>query len=127
TGAVLWVQTRANAELRRANAQVTQANAALQAANAREQQRYELAVEAIQTFHTGVSEDFLLNQDQFKDLRDQLLKSAADFYGKLSALLEPETDAASRRALAAANFELASLTGMVGRTEDALAAHRAVL
>ena len=51
------------------------------------QARYDLAVEAIKTFHTGVSEDFLLKQDQFKELRDRLLKSAQDFYGKLSALL----------------------------------------
>ena len=55
------------------------------------------------------------------------LKSAADFYGKLGALLGKETDSASRRALAASNFELAELTAKVGRTEDALAAHRAVL
>ena len=49
------------------------------------QARYDLAVDAIKTFHTGVSEDFLLKQDQFKELRDRLLKSAADFYGKLAA------------------------------------------
>ena len=38
-----------------------------------------------------------------------------------------ETDLASRRALAQANFELAELTLEVGREEDALAAHRQVL
>ena len=97
------------------------------AANRRVEQRYDLAVDAIKTFHTGVSEDFLLKQDQFKDLRDRLLKSAADFYGKLGALLGQETDLASRRALAQSNFELADLTDKVGRKEDALAAHRAVL
>ena len=91
------------------------------------QARYDLAVDAIKTFHTGVSEDFLLKQDQFKELRDRLLKSAADFYGKLGDLLGNETDVASRRALAQANFELADLTDKVGRPEDALAAHRAVL
>src|SRR5262249_47494511 len=89
--------------------------------------RYDLAVEAIQAFHTGVSEDFLLKQDQFKELRDRLLRSAQDFYGKLSALLGRETDPAARRALLAANFELADLTGKVGSKEDALKAHRAVL
>ena len=83
------------------------------------QARYDLAVEAIQTFHTGVSEDFLLKEDKFKDLRDRLLKSAAEFYGKLGALLGKETDVASRRALAASNYELAELTAKVGRTEDA--------
>ena len=63
-----------------ANTELTRSRAAVQA-------RYDLAVEAIKTFHTGVSEDFLLKQDQFKELRDRLLKSAADFYGKLGALL----------------------------------------
>ena len=91
------------------------------------QARYELATDAIKTFHTGVSEDFLLKEEKFKDLRNRLLKSASDFYGKLGALLGKETDLASRRALAQANFELADLTDKVGRTEDALAAHRQVL
>ena len=88
--AVLAVQTRAKAEVARALAARRSANQALAAANdelarskAAVQARYDLAVEAIKTFHTGVSEDFLLKQDQFKELRDRLLKSAADFYGKL--------------------------------------------
>ncbi len=104
----------------KANADLTRSRAAVQA-------RYDLAVDAIKTFHTGVSGDFLLKQGQFKALRDRLLKSAAEFYGKLGALLGKETDLTSRRALAAANFELAVLTGTVGRHEDALAAQRAVL
>ena len=51
------------------------------------QARYDLAVDAVKTFHTGVSEDFLLKEEKFKELRDRLLKSAADFYGRLGALL----------------------------------------
>ena len=74
-----------------------------------------------------MSEDFLLKEEKFKDLRNRLLKSASDFYGKLGALLGKETDFASRRALAQSNFELAELTAKVGRPEAALAAHRAVL
>jgi hypothetical protein len=134
TAAVLAVQTQANAELMATNADLYAANARAAVANAellRSKEavlaRYELAVVAIQTFHTGVSEDFLLKQNQFQELRDRLLKSAADFYGKLSALLGKETDPASRRALVVSNFELAGLTAKVGRIEDALAAHRAVL
>jgi serine/threonine-protein kinase len=132
--AVLVVQTRAKAEVTRALAGERDASRALAASNdelgrskAAVQARYELAVEAIQAFHTGVSEDFLLKQEQFKELRDRLLKSAQDFYGKLSALLGKETDPASRRALLASNFELADLTRKVGSPEDALRAHRAVL
>ncbi len=113
-------ETNANAALNEANGQLTKSRAAVQA-------RYELATDAIKTFHTGVSEDFLLKEEKFKDLRNRLLKSASDFYGKLGALLGKETDLASRRALAQANFELAELTGKVGDKEAALAAHRAVL
>jgi hypothetical protein len=111
---------KANAELAKANGGVTRSRAAVQA-------RYDLAVDAIKTFHTGVSEDFLLKEEKFKALRDRLLESASDFHGKLGALLGKETDLASRRALAQSNFELAELTDKVGRKEDALAARRAVL
>ena len=132
--AVLAVEARANAaladkngELTAANIRVTKANADLSDANTKIEARYHLAVDAIKTFHTGVSKDFLLKEDQFKELRDRLLKSASDFYGRLGALLGNETDLVSRQALAESNFELADLTGKVGRKEDALAAHRAVL
>ena len=120
-------EARAKTRLAESLDREKKANADLSAANAKVQARYDLAVDAVKTFHTGVSEDFLLKEEKFKDLRNRLLKSASDFYGKLSALLGKETDFASRRALAESNFELAELTDKVGRTEDALAAHRAVL
>jgi tetratricopeptide (TPR) repeat protein len=112
-GAVIIVQARANRKLT--------------AANARIKQRYALATEAIRTFHTGVSEDFLLKEERFKSVRDRLLKSAIDFYGKLETLLDKEEDLESRRALSQASWEVANLTGDVGRPEDAIAAHRKVL
>ena len=118
--AVAATQARGRAMLEIKNRELADANAKVQA-------RYDLAVDAIKTFYTGVSEDFLLKEDRFKDLRDRLLKSAADFYGKLGAMLGKEKDFASRRALAASNFDLADLTDKIGRTADALAAHRAVL
>ena len=102
--AVAAVQTAAKAQLAAALARETRANEDLGAANAElknsktaVQARYKLAVEAIKTFHTGVSEDFLLKQAQFKEVRDRLLKSASDFYGKLGALLGKESDLESRR------------------------------
>ena len=132
--AVLAVQTQAKAELAASLRRETNANTALAASNsaltrsqAAVQARYDLAVEAIGTFHTGVSEDFLLKQDQFKEVRDRLLKSASDFYGKLGALLGKESDLASRRALWTTNYQLALLTRKVGKADDALAAHRQVL
>src|SRR5262249_39913750 len=83
--------------------------------------------EAIKTFHTGVSEDFLLKQERFKDVRDRLLKSASDFYAKLGAMLGHESDLASRQALWQANQEVAHLTMKVGKAQDALQAFRQVL
>ena len=132
--AVLVVQTKAKADIALALGRETTANAALASSNlelfrskAAVQTRYDLAVEAVRAFHTGVSEDFLLKEEKFKALRDRLLTSASVFYGKLAGLLGRESDAGSRRALAAANFELAMLTGMVSRPEQALEAHRSVL
>ena len=54
------VPSAKNQELTVANGREAKANADLAAANGRVEQRYELAMDAIKTFHTGVSEDFLL-------------------------------------------------------------------
>ncbi len=120
-------EARAKTRLAASLDRETKANADLSTANSKVHARYDLAVDAVKTFHTGVSEDFLLTEENFKDLRNRLLKSASDFYGKLGARLGNETDFASRRALADSNFELAELTRKVGRSEAALAAHQAVL
>jgi tetratricopeptide (TPR) repeat protein len=133
-GAVAAVQTVANARLAaslqremEATNNLNIANTNLTRSRAAVSERYELAADAIETFHTGVSQDFLLKEDKFKNLRNTLLTSASDFYGKLGALLGKETDFASRRALAQANFELAQLTDEVGRKHEAMAGYRQVL
>ena len=79
--AVLIVQTQAKADLSRSLSREKRAT--------RGPRRGELGAGALQgrgpgplrpggrgdkTFHTGVSEDFLLKEDQFKDLRDRLLE-----------------------------------------------------
>jgi len=117
---VLAVQAKANRDLSAKNVELAKSQAAVE-------ERFKLAKTAIKTFHTGVSEDFLLKQAEFKALRDQLLKSASDFYDKLGALLGQETDRVSRRELWQSNFELAELTAKVGEKQAALAAHRQVL
>jgi serine/threonine-protein kinase len=148
TGAVLAVQTQANAALTRVNAdlavandrviranadltvahdKVTRANADLEAANRRERQRFDLAMEAIKLFHGEVSQDLLLKEKQFAGLRSKLLKGAADFYGKLERLLEGQTDPSARAALGRAYFELGELTNEIGTNPDAAAVHRKAL
>ena len=101
--AVLAVQTRAKADLATSLKRETNAKIALEASNAEltrsraaVQARYNLAVDAIKTFHTGVSEDFLLTQEQFKEIRDRLLTSASEFYHKLAALLGKDSDLSSQ-------------------------------
>jgi serine/threonine-protein kinase len=152
TAAVLAVQTRANADLKRANndlaiayrkvdsanaelhsansdlatanQNVNRANADLKAANVRERQRFELGMEAIELFHGEVSQDLLLKEKAFAGLRSKLLKGAADFYGKLERLLEGQSDPTSREALGRAYFELAGLTREIGKGPEAVAVHR---
>src|SRR5262249_49486099 len=112
-GAVAAVQNKANAGL-------TSANAQLRAANTREQERFQLALEAIKTFHTGVSEDLLMKEKQFDKLRKSLLGRAADFYGKLEVMLKGQNDQRSLAALSDAYAELASLTKTIGSAPRAL-------
>ncbi len=136
--AVVVVQSRANAALHSANSQLSasnqrerDANASLQtanqklaASNERERERFALALTAIKTFHTGVSEDVLLKEKAFEGLRKKLLHGAADFYGKLEALLRNQADRSSRSALSEAYAELAELMQEIGSQERALALYR---
>jgi tetratricopeptide (TPR) repeat protein len=114
---VLGVQARANIVLRSANlelevanAKVTQANKDLAASNERERARFALAQDAIRTFHSGVSEDILLKEEQFKALRTKLLRGAREFYRKLEELLKGHEDRDSRLALGTAYLEVGELT-----------------
>ncbi|MGP0062392.1 MAG: protein kinase domain-containing protein [Isosphaeraceae bacterium] len=106
TASVILVQARANRELARANGE-------LAAEKARVQQRFELAQEAIEMFHKGVSEDVLLREKQFEALRTRLLRGAREFYRKLQGMLQGQPDRASRKALATTLIELADLTGKI--------------
>jgi tetratricopeptide (TPR) repeat protein len=118
--AVLAVQQRANADLAVKNKELADEQAKVQA-------RFELAQKAIATFHSGVSEDVLLKNAQFKDLRTRLLKEAAGFYDDLEKLLEGQTDAKSRRLLAEGYFHLGELTEKIGSRAEALGIHRKAL
>jgi tetratricopeptide (TPR) repeat protein len=110
---VVAVQRRANAQLATEQAKV--------------QDRFDMAVKAIETFHTGVSEDVVLKNDQLKDLRTKLLKQAAGFYAELEKLLAGQPDAKSQKALAGGYFQLAELTDKLGDKAEALRIHRQAL
>jgi serine/threonine-protein kinase len=129
--AVIAVQNQANAALVDANARLAmsnrreiKANAELKAANERERSRFDLAQEAIRTFHTGVSEDLLLKQKEFGALRTKLLRGAREFYQKLERLLQGHADRESRVSLGHAYREVGELTQEIDTLSDALAVHR---
>jgi serine/threonine-protein kinase len=107
---VLAVQARANRDLR--------------AANDRERARFDLAMQAIRTFHASVSEDLLLREPQFQGLRAKLLGGARGFSLKLEALLKDQADRRSRRALVQAYSQLAALTDQIGSKSGALELYR---
>jgi tetratricopeptide (TPR) repeat protein len=112
---------------RRANADLAAKNQELADEQAKVQARFELALKAIALFHTGVSEDVLLKNAEFKKLRTNLLEEAAEFYAGLEKLLAGQTDAKSRQALAAAYFQLGELTDKIGDKQKALAVHHKAL
>ena len=103
------------------------ANRDLSSAKDREHERFELAMDAIRTFHTGVSEDFLLKQKEFKSLHDNLLKKAKEFYQKLEDKLKDQSDVGSKQALGRALYELGELTSKVGGKPEAIASHQRAL
>jgi tetratricopeptide (TPR) repeat protein/tRNA A-37 threonylcarbamoyl transferase component Bud32 len=100
------------------------ANRVLRAANERERSRFDLAMEAIRTFHTGVSEELLLKEPQFQGLRTKLLHGAQEFFSKLETQLQAQTDPRSRRAMVQAYDELAALTDKIGSKTEALNLYR---
>jgi tetratricopeptide (TPR) repeat protein len=108
--AVLAVQARANRDLTEANR--------------RERARFDLAMKAIKSFHTGVSQDLLLKEPQFQELRARLLRGARVFFGELEAQLKGQTDRRSRGELVQAYDELAALTDQIGSKAEALDLHR---
>ena len=115
----LFREARAKTRLAESLDREQKANADLSAANAKVQARYDLAVDAVKTFHTGVSEDFLLKEEKFKELRNRLLKSASDFYGKLERA--PGQGDGRRLAAGAGGIELrAGRTDAKGRPRGRL-------
>jgi len=123
TAVSTWQAVAAN----RARADLAAKNDALADEQAKVQARFDMAMKAIALFHTGVSEDMLLRNPEFKELRTKLLKQAAGFYADLEKLLAGQTDAKSRKTLAEGYFQLAELTDKIGDKKQALAVHRKAL
>jgi serine/threonine-protein kinase len=121
-GVLLASQAQANQTLKSYNRRLLEANRGEQAAKASAQARFDLALEAVNAYHAGASEDVLLKQPELEALRTSLLRTSLDFYRKLKAALEqsPWSDAKAQTDLADATFQVASLTDAIGSKEKAL-------
>ncbi len=140
-GLVLAVQSRANDKLREANAlanrinhSLVEANARearsnqeLQAASLRERARFDLALDALRTFHNGVSDDPLLREAEFAGLRSRLLQGAIAFYRRLEFQLAEQHDRTSREATARVYSQIAHLEARYGTRQEILSAYRKAL
>jgi tetratricopeptide (TPR) repeat protein len=120
-GAVLGVQRRSNADLAAKNDELERKNAEVVAASEREREKFDLAMEAIRSFHTGAGEEVVLGRPELKRLRTKLLGGADEFYRKLEDRLGPAADPKSRVALAKGYIDLGVASSSVGSLDQALA------
>ncbi len=111
--AVLLVQSRANAELK--------------AANAREHDRFQLAMDAVESLGGRIVKDPALKEPRFAPLRAGLLNQAAGFYDRLAVMLKDRDDPSSLETLAEARYGLGELTEQTGSKLDALGMHEEAL
>ena len=114
---VTSVQTRANRDLAAGNRDLARSNALAE-------DRFDLALDAIRSFRSGVTEAEMLGQPELRGLRDKLLRSASDFHERLEGLLRGQPDRKSLGTLGRSYFELGGLIAEVGAKPEALAAHR---
>ncbi len=113
--AVVVVQDRSNRSLVRSNRRLEVTN--------------RLALDAIQAYYSGTSEDILLQQPQFEDLRARLLETPLEFYKRLSLILEAGDggDSRARADIGEACVRVAEINNLIGSREKALAAYRHAL
>ena len=86
--------------------------------------RFRLALDAVNAFYTGASEDVILKEKSLEGLRTKLLRSPLEFYRKLLADLEANngTDEQKRADLAEAYHSLGEINMELGSKDDALSA-----
>ena len=83
-------------------------------------ERLNLALDAIKSNYTGISEDLLLRDTRFKSTRNRLLEAPIPFYQQLEATLIDDDDSQARWALAETYGGLANLYHLLGKSDDRL-------
>lgn len=109
------------------NRELTASRQAESDAKQQAERRFALALDAIENYYTGVSEDLLLKQTEFDELRNKLLQGSLSFYEKLRKELEPAQDLKSRSALADAYDAIARTCNDLGFQDRAFQAYEAAI
>jgi tetratricopeptide (TPR) repeat protein len=89
--------------------------------------RFDLAMQAVDAYTSGASEDVLLKEPRLDGLRRRLLSGSLEFYRRLGNSLAGAQDRPSRVALGRALAQIGDLTAKIGSKPQALAAHREAL
>ena len=112
-----------NRQLDSTNTELASKNQELDRQRQRAEEREELAIDAVRKFRDAVKADAgLKNRPELEALRKALLKEPLDFFRKLRDQLQAGRDTRpdALATLAAANFDLASLTSEIGSVSDAI-------
>lgn len=112
---VLNIQNQSNKRLAKANQAETEAKEFAQ-------EQFDVAVDAIGQFYTGVANDFLLSQREFRELRNSLLTSPREFYTRLSQSMSkyPAPTPQQDETLMDAHLSLADLAQETGEKAFAI-------
>lgn len=89
----------------------------------RADQRFNLALDAVRDYHSGVAQDVILSQPDMAPLRARLLEPPRKLYEKLAASLSVDSRPEERAALGRALQGLAALLEDVGQGKQAIATY----
>jgi serine/threonine-protein kinase len=111
------------------NAELSDRNARLHRSQTESEQRLDQAFRAIEDYYTGVSEEVLLGQKEFADLRARLLEKPQQFYEQWTRVLDtdPHSDERARELLAKGRYDLGRICQTVGKLETAEAQYRSAI
>jgi eukaryotic-like serine/threonine-protein kinase len=88
-------------------------------AKAQSDRRLDQTLEAVEQYYKGVSEDVLLREPGFKELRARLLEKPRQFYEQLTRDLESEHDDRASSMLAKGCRDLGKIMSLLGRYPEA--------
>ena len=120
-------ESATNRRLQLINAELAESNARVTAANAKSDRRLDQTLRAIEDYYTGVGEEVLLGQKEFRPLRERLLEKPTRFYEQLAEELESANspDERTKGLLAKGRYGLGQIFYTLGKFDEAKAEYDA--